>query len=81
MTKQFVEFKRVVELNEWLRLYGDRIIIKDWQAVQRDEIGVTYVLLFHLDPMVAHTYIDDDGNPIPNNEQLEFLIKEAYRLQ
>lgn len=80
-TKQFVDFNRVVELNEWLRLYGNRIIIDDWQALRLRETGISYILQFHLNSLVACKYVNDDGSPIPNDEQLKYLIKQAYALQ
>ncbi len=81
MTNQFVDFNRVVELNEWLRLYGNRIIIDDWQVLRLREVGISYILQFHLNSLVACKYVNDDGSPIPYDEQLKYLIKRAYALQ
>lgn len=78
-TKQFVEFKRVNELNEWLRLYSNRIILDDWQTVKRDDFGVTYILQFHLEPFTA-TQLEDEEN-MSYEEQLKDLFQKAYELK
>lgn len=78
-TKQFVEFKRVNELNEWLRLYSNRIILDDWQTVKRDDFGVTYILQFHLEHFTA-TQLEDEEN-MSYEEQLKDLFQKAYELK
>ncbi|WP_436340661.1 hypothetical protein ACSF83_07110 [Lactobacillus johnsonii] len=77
--KQFVDFKRVNELNEWLRLYSNRIILDDWQTVKRDDFGVTYILQFHLAPFTA-MQLEDEEN-MSYEEQLKDLLQKAYELQ
>lgn len=77
--KQFVEFKRANDLNEWLRLYSERIILDDWQTVKRDDFGVTYILQFHLAPFTA-IQLEVEKN-ISYEEQLKDLLQKAYELQ
>ncbi len=38
-TKQFVRFRFLNSLNEWLRLYGNRIIIESWQTTPMNDTG------------------------------------------
>lgn len=79
-TKQFVRFRFLNSLNEWLRLYGNRIIIESWQTTPMNDTGVNYTLLFHLAPFTADKIANSKDNPMNYAEQLNFLIDEANKL-
>lgn len=80
-TKQFVEFNRVNELNEWLRLYSNRIIIDDWKILRLREVGVNYIVQFHLEPKSAKKLFNGNNKSIPYSYQFQEIISKAYQIQ
>lgn len=80
-TKQFVEFNRVNELNEWLRLYSNRIIIDDWKILRLREVGINYIVQFHLEPKSAKKLFNGSNKSIPYLYQFKEIISKAYQIQ